>query len=55
MMGKGYWSGFMRLNGHKLNHVRSHIFGLDRTNWCKYAAFYEIYDSIEMMLIEKNS
>ena len=52
MIGKRYWSGFMKRNGHRLNIVRPQQFGLDRTNWCKYAAFYDMYDSTEMALIE---
>ena len=51
--GKLYWSGFIKINGHRLNLVRPQIFGLDRTNWCKYAEFYYMYDSIEMALIEE--
>ena len=39
-IGKVYWSGFIKRNGHRLNLVRPQKFGLDRTNWCKYAAFY---------------
>ena len=31
-IGKGYWSGFMKRNGHRLNLVRSQKFGLDRPN-----------------------
>ena len=52
VIGKGYWSVFMKRNGHRLNSVTPHQFILDRTKWCKYAAFYDIYDSIEMTLIE---
>ena len=47
---KGYWSVFIKSNGHRLNLVRPQKFGLDRTNWCKYAEFYDMYDSIEMAL-----
>ena len=42
-IGKGYCSGFMKHNGNRLNIVRPHQFGLDRTNWCKYAGFYDMY------------
>ena len=42
----------MKRNGKSLNLVRPKQFGLDRNNWCKYAAFYDMYDSIEMALIE---
>ena len=52
MIGKGYWSGFMKRNRHRLNLVRPYKSGLDRTNWYKYGAFCDIYDSIEMSLIE---
>ena len=41
----------MKSNGHRLNLVRPQQFGLDSTNWYKYSAFYDIYDSIEMSLI----
>ena len=34
---KGYWSVFMKPNGHRLNLLRQKQFGLDTTNWCKYA------------------
>ena len=44
----------MKHNGHRLNLVRPQKFVLDRTNWCKYAAFYDMYDYIEMALIEAN-
>ena len=44
MVGKGYWSGFMRRNGHRLNQVRPHEFGPDRNNWCKYGAIFYMYD-----------
>ena len=44
MVGKVYWSGFMKINGHRLNHVRPQKFGLVRTNWCKYGAFFDMYD-----------
>ena len=53
-IGKGYWSGFMKRNGHRFNIVRHQQFGIDRTNWCKYAAFYDMCDSIEMALKEAN-
>ena len=51
-IGKGYWSGFMKLNGYRLNILKPHQFELDRNNWCKYTAFYDMYDSIEMALIK---
>ena len=51
-VGKKYWSGFMKRNGHRFNHARPHKFGLDITNWCKYGAFVNMYDSIEIFLIE---
>ena len=43
----------MKRNGHRLNQVRLHKFGLDRTNWCKYGAFVDMYDSVENVLIEE--
>ena len=49
---KRYWSGVMKRNNHKLNHTRPQKFGFDRTNWCKYGAFYDMYDSIEKALVE---
>ena len=51
-IGKGYWSGFMKRKRNRLNSLRPQKFGLDRNTWCKYAAFYDMYDSIEMVLIE---
>ena len=51
-IGKGYWSGFMENNGRRLNLVRPQKSGLDRNNWCKYSAFYDMYDSIEILLIQ---
>ena len=45
-LGKLYWSGFIKINGHRLNLVRPQQFVLDRNNWCKYVAFYDMYDSI---------
>ena len=51
-IGKEYCSGSMKRNGNSLNLLRPQKFGLDRTNWCKYGAFYDIYDSIEKALIE---
>ena len=53
MVGKRYWSHFMKRNGHRLNHVKPKKFGIDRTNWCKYGAFVDMYDSIEKALIEE--
>ena len=44
VVGKGCWSGFMKWNGHRLNHVKPHKFGLYRTNWCKYGSYFDIYD-----------
>ena len=55
VVGKGYWSGFMKQNGHRLNHVKPHKFGLYRTNWCKYGAFVEMYDSTEKALVGQNA
>ena len=52
-VGKGYWSVFMKRNGHRLNHVRDHKIGLDSTNWCKYGAFVNMYDSIEKLLMKE--
>ena len=43
-IGKLYWSGFMRQNGQRLNLVRTQQFRLDTNKWCKYAAFYDMYD-----------
>ena len=43
----------MELNGHRLNHVSPQKFGLDRTNWCKYGAFVDMYYSIEKALDEE--
>ena len=43
----------MKQNGNRLNLIMPHQFGLDSTNWCKYASFYDIYYSIEMTLIEE--
>ena len=43
----------MKRDGHRLNHVRPQKFGLERTNWCKYGAFVDMYDSIEKLLIEE--
>ena len=42
----------MKHNGHRLNLVSPQKFGLDSTKWCIYAPFYDMYDSIEMALIE---
>ena len=42
----------MKRNGNRFNFVRPHKFGLDRSNWCKYGAFYYMYYSIEKTLIE---
>ena len=42
----------MKRNRHRLNLVSPQQFRLDRNNWCKYGAFYYIYDSIEMLLSE---
>ena len=53
-IGKGCWSGFRIHSGPRLNLLSPHQFGLDRTNLCKYAEFYDLYDSIEMALIKKN-
>ena len=50
---KGYWSGFMKRNGHMLNHIRLHKFGLDRTNLWKYGVFFDMCDSIGKELIRK--
>ena len=41
----------MKRNGHRLNHIRTKQFGLDRNNCCKYGSFFDIYDSIEKALI----
>ena len=43
----------MKRNGDRFNLVRPQKFGLDRTNWCKYGSFYDMYDSIEMALIKE--
>ena len=53
-IGKGYWSDFMKRNGNRLNILRPHQFGLDRTNWCKYISFYDMYDSVKMALIKES-
>ena len=45
-VGERYWSGFMKRNGHRMNHIRLHKFGLDRNNWYKYGTFVDMYDSI---------
>ena len=42
----------MKNNSHRLNLVRPQKFVLDRTNWYKYGAFVDMYDSIEIALIE---
>ena len=54
-LGKLYWSGFIKQNGHRLNHVGPQKFGLDRTNWCKHGAFVDMYDSIEKAFIKAKS
>ena len=46
VIGKGYWSGFMKRSGRSLNIVSPQKFGLDKTKWCKYTAFYDICYSI---------
>ena len=48
---KLYWSDFMTHNGRMLNHVRTHTFGLDRTNEWKYGVFFDMCDSIDKALI----
>ena len=55
MVGNEYWSHIMKRNGHRLNNLSSQKFGLDRTNWCKYGAFVDMYDSVEKLLIEEKS
>ena len=45
----------MKRNGHRLNNITTWEFGLDKTNWYKYEAFFDMYDSIEKLLIEENS
>ena len=52
MVRQVYWSGCMKRNWHRLNHVRPQIFGLDMTNSCKYRSFSDMYDSTEEELIE---
>ena len=42
----------MKHNGHRLDLVRPNLFGHDRNKWCKYTAFYGMYNSIEMALIK---
>ena len=42
----------MKLNVHRLNQVRLQKFVIDRTNWCKYGAFFDMYDSIEKALVD---
>ena len=44
MVRKGYWSCFMKHNRNMLNITRPQKFEFDRTNWCKYTEFYDIYD-----------
>ena len=43
----------MKWNGHRFNHVRPQKFVLDRTNWCKYGAFVDMYDSIEKAFVKE--
>ena len=43
----------MKQNGPRLNHVGPHQFGLDRTNWYKCGAFFDLYDSIGKELIKE--
>ena len=45
----------MKRNGNIFNNVSPQEFGLDRTNWCKYGAFVDMYDSVEKLLIEEKS
>ena len=53
-LGKVYWSGFMKCNGHRLNCLKPHQFLIYRTDWCKYGYFFGMFDSIEKLLIEAN-
>ena len=43
----------MKRNWHSLNNITTREFGHDKTNWCKYEAFFDMYDSIEKALIEE--
>ena len=42
----------MKRNWHSLNKITTQEFGHAKTNWCKYEAFLDMYDSIEKSLIE---
>jgi hypothetical protein len=44
----------MRRNKHRLKNTKAQKFGLERGEWCKYAAFAEMYDSIQTYLIDSN-
>ena len=46
-IGKVYWSGFIKQNCNRLNHIKPHKFVLGKTDWCKYGLFFDVHDSIE--------
>ena len=51
-VGLGYWQHFRERYKHKLVNKKGQKFELDRSLWCTYQNFRNMYDMIEDKLIE---
>jgi hypothetical protein len=51
-LGKGYWRGFMRRNGHKIKCKKAVKFDNKRAEWCTYQNFKVMYDEVYKELVK---
>ena len=51
-LGKGYWRGFMKRNGHKIKCKKAVKFDSKRADWCTYQNFKVMYDEVYKELVK---
>jgi hypothetical protein len=51
-VGKGWWSGFLRRNGHRIVTKRGQKFESNRADWCKEVYIRQMYDVIYDNMVE---